>query len=282
MPEWVTALLTHPIIGTMLRLVLLSLMFLFVRRSLQLGVVRVERRIERNVEEADRRGRLNTLLRAGYGAAVVLIGAITLAMILQAVNINIGPMLVSAGVAGLAISLGAQTLIKDYIGGVLILAEDHFRVGDVVEVNTVSGEVVRITLRVTYLRNVEGKLHAVPNGDIRTVTNVTRDWSRAVVDLTLEYGAEAERVQRALAGVSARLQADPALAEVLMGPAEVLSWNNNSDLGVQVRIMVKTLAGKHWLVGRVLRQYALEALEAEGLRPARPVTLRPASSQDGA
>src|SRR5688500_8044450 len=105
MPEWVTALLTHPIIGTMLRLVLLSLMFLFVRRSLQLGVVRVERRIERNVEEADRRGRLNTLLRAGYGAAVVLIGAITLAMILQAVNINIGPMLVSAGVAGLAISL---------------------------------------------------------------------------------------------------------------------------------------------------------------------------------
>ena len=282
MPEWVTALLTHPIIGTMLRLVLLSLMFLFVRRSLQLGVVRVERRIERNVEEADRRGRLNTLLRAGYGAAVVLIGAITLAMILQAVNINIGPMLVSAGVAGLAISLGAQTLIKDYIGGVLILAEDHFRVGDVVEVNTVSGEVVRITLRVTYLRNVEGKLHAVPNGDIRTVTNVTRDWSRAVVDLTLEYGAEAERVQRALAGVSARLQADPALAEVLMGPAEVLSWNNNSDLGVQVRIMVKTLAGKHWLVGRVLRQYALEALEAEGLRPARPVTLRPASPQDGA
>ena len=282
MPEWVTALLTHPIIGTMLRLVLLSLMFLFVRRSLQLGVVRVERRIERNVEEADRRGRLNTLLRAGYGAAVVLIGAITLAMILQAVNINIGPMLVSAGVAGLAISLGAQTLIKDYIGGVLILAEDHFRVGDVVEVNTVSGEVVRITLRVTYLRNVEGKLHAVPNGDIRTVTNVTRDWSRAVVDLTLEYGAAAERVQRALAGVSARLQADPALAEVLMGPAEVLSWNNNSDLGVQVRIMVKTLAGKHWLVGRVLRQYALEALEAEGLRPARPVTLRPASAQDGA
>jgi hypothetical protein len=111
---------------------------------------------------------------------------------------------------------------------------------------------------------------------------VTRDWSRAVVDLTLEYGAEAERVQRALAGVSARLQADPALAEVLMGPAEVLSWNNNSDLGVQVRIMVKTLAGKHWLVGRVLRQYALEALEAEGLRPARPVTLRPASPQDGA
>ena len=273
MPEWVLALAAHPVVGTMLRLVLLSLLFLFLRRTLQLGLLRVERRIERRVEEVDRRSRLNTLLRAGYGAAVVLIGTITLAMILQALGIYIGPLLASAGVVGLAISLGAQTLIKDYIGGVLILAEDHFRVGDVVEVNAVSGEVVRITLRVTYLRNLEGKLHAVPNGDIRTVTNVTRDWSRAVVDLTLEYGADAERVRRAMEAVSARLQADPELQGVLMGPAEVLSWNSNSDLGVQVRVMVKTLAGQHWLVGRVLRQYALEALLAEGLRPARPVTV---------
>ncbi len=273
MPVCVTELLALPVVGTMLRLVLLSLIFLFVRRALQLAVVRTERRIEQRIEEADRRSRLNTLLRAGYGVAVVLIGAITLAMILETLDIYIGPLLASAGVAGLAISLGAQTLIKDYIGGILILAEDHFRVGDVVEVNNVSGEVVRITLRVTYLRNLEGKLHAVPNGDIRVVTNVTRDWSRAVVDVTLEYGADAARVQRALDSVSARLQADPALKDVLMGPAEVQSWNSNSDLGVQVRIMVKTLAGKHWLVGRVLRQYALEALQAEGLRPARPVTV---------
>lgn len=273
MPDLVNTLAAHPVVGTLLRLVLLSLLFLFLRRTLQLGVVRLERRIERNVTESDRRSRLNTLLRAGYGVAVVVIGLLTLTMILQALGINIGPLLASAGVVGLAISLGAQTLIRDYIGGVLILAEDHFRVGDVVEVNNVSGEVVRITLRVTYLRNLEGKLHAVPNGDIRTVTNVTRDWSRAVVDLTLEYGAEAERVKRAMEVVSEKLQADPELKGVLMGPAEVLSWNSNSDLGVQVRVMVKTLAGQHWLVGRVLRQHALEALLAEGLRPARPVAL---------
>ncbi len=275
MPDWVVALLAHPVIGTMLKLVLLSLLFLFLRRALQLSMVRVERRIQRTVEEVDRRSRLNTLLRAAYGAAVVIIGVITLAMGLQAVGIYIGPLLASAGVVGLAISLGAQTLIRDYIGGVLILAEDHFRVGDVVEVNAVSGEVVRITLRVTYLRNLEGKLHAVPNGDIRTVTNVTRDWSRAIVDVDLEQGADSERVKRALAAVSARLQADPALKSVLVGPAEVLSWNSDSDDAVKLRVMVKTLAGQHWLVGRVLRQHAQEALLAEGLR------LAPASSELG-
>ena len=271
MPEWVLALAAHPVVGTMLRLVLLSLLFLFLRRTLQLGLLRVERRIERRVEEVDRRNRLNTLLRAGYGAAVVLIGTITLAMILQTLGIYIGPLLASAGVVGLAISLGAQTLIKDYIGGVLILAEDHFRVGDVVEINAVSGEVVRITLRVTYLRNVEGKRHAVPNGDIRTVTNVTRDSSLTVLDLTLESVTDAERVKRAMAAFSAHIEGDAELQVVLVGPAEVLILNSNSDLVVQVRVMVKTLLGQHGLVGRTLRQYVLEALLAEGLRPVGPV-----------
>lgn len=268
MPSWVAPLLAHPVVGAMLKLVLLSLLFLFVRRALQLGLQRLERRIELTVDELDRRSRLNTLLRACYGMAVVLVGLITLTMILEAVGVYIGPLLASAGVVGLAISLGAQTLIKDYIGGILILAEDNFRVGDVIEVNSVSGEVARITLRVTYLRNLEGKLHAVPNGDIRTVTNLTREWSRAVVDVTLDFGADTARVNRALEAVTARLEADPALKDVLLGSPEVVSWNSHSDLGVQVRLMVKTRPGQHWLVSRVLRRLALEELQAEGLRPA--------------
>lgn len=273
MPDWAAELLALPVVGTMLRLVLLSLLFLIMRRALQLGAQRLERRITGRVDEADRQRRLLTLLRTGYGMAVVIIGMLTLAMILQAVDVNIGPLLASAGVAGLAVSLGAQVLIKDYIGGVLILAEDNFRVGDVIEVNGVSGEVVRITLRMTYLRDLEGKLHAVPNGDIRLVTNLTREWARAVVDLTLAYGADSARVNRAMEDVTARLQEDPAVKDALLGPAEVLSWNNHSDLGVQVRVMVKTRPGQNWLVSRVVRQLALEALAAEGLRPARPVTV---------
>jgi moderate conductance mechanosensitive channel len=273
MPPWLEALLGHPIVGTLLKLVLLAVVFLFVRRALQLGLARLQGRLERQVPEADRRGRLTTLLFAGYGVVVVLVGALTLAMLLEAVGVNIGPLLASAGVAGLAVSLGAQTLIRDYIGGVLILVEDNFRVGDVIEVNTLSGEVTRITLRTTYLRNLEGKLHVVPNGDIRTVTNLTRDWSRAVVDVTLDYGADTARINHAMEAVTLRLKDDPDLKDALMGPAEVLSWNNHTELGVQVRVMVKTLAGQNWRVGRALRQMVLEALQAEGLRPARPVTI---------
>lgn len=269
MPAWLLDLFAHPILGAMLRLVLLALVFLFVRRALQLAAQRIEARLHQMVPEPDRRGRLTTLLHAGYGVAVVLVGALTLTMFLQAVGVNIGPLLASAGVAGLAVSLGAQTLIRDYIGGILILVEDHFRVGDVIEVNAVAGEVARITLRVTYLRNLEGKLHAVPNGDIRTVTNLTRDWARAVVDVTLDFAADPARVNRAMAAVTERLRADPQVADALLGPAEVLTWNNLSDVGVQVRVMVKTQAGQNWTVGRVLRQYTVEALEAEGLRPGR-------------
>jgi small conductance mechanosensitive channel len=273
MPEWVTTLLGHPIVGAMLRLVLLALVFLFARRALQIALKRLEVRLERVVDEPDRRMRLSTLLHAAYGVAVILVGVITLAMFLEAVGVYIGPLLASAGIAGLAISLGAQTLIKDYIGGILILIEDHFRVGDVIEVNAVAGEVTRITLRVTYLRNLEGKLHAVPNGDIRTVTNLTREWSRGVVDLTVEFGTPAQALNQALAAVTARLQSDPGLKDALLGPPEVFRWNSHTDLGVQVRIMVKTLPGQHWQVGRVLRQLALEELQQAGIRPARPVTI---------
>lgn len=269
MPDWVISLLGHPIVGGMLRMVLLALVFLFIRRALQLAVRRVDGRIDRQVDEPNRRARLKTLLLAGYGVSVVIIGLITLTMFLEAVGVNIAPVLASAGVAGLAISLGAQTLIRDYIGGILILAEDNFRVGDLIEVNAVTGEVTRITLRTTYLRNVEGKLHAVPNGDIRTVSNLTREWARAVVDVTLDYGADPVRVARALETVTARLQADATVKEVLLGPAEVLGWNSQNELGVQLRVMVKTQAGKNALVNRVLRQLVLEALWAEGLRPTR-------------
>jgi moderate conductance mechanosensitive channel len=269
MPEWLTELAAHPTLGALLRLVLLALIFLFVRRALQLGLARIEARLERTVDELDRRRRLSTLLHAGYGVTVVLIGAITLGMFLAALGVNIGPLLASAGVAGLAVSLGAQTLIRDYIGGILILVEDNFRVGDTIEVHGVSGEVARITLRVTHLRNLEGKLHVIPNGDIRTVTNLTREWARAVVDITLDFGADMARVNRALEAVTARLQADPAAKDHLLGPAEVLGWNSHSEFGVQLRVMVKTEPGQNLRVSRVLRQHVFEALQAEGLRPAR-------------
>jgi len=198
---------------------------------------------------------------------------------LPLVGLNIGPVLASAGVVGLAISLGASTLIRDYLGGLFILAEDQFRVGDVIEVAGVSGEVVRMTLRVTYLRDVFGKLHTVPNGDIRIISNLTREWARAVVDLNLEYGVDMAQATEALNAAMRDLQADETVKDHLLGEPVIASWNNLTEWAVQVRLMVRTLPGKQWAVAQALRRHAMQALAGAGIRVALPPA---AASRGGA
>ena len=171
-----------------------------------------------------------------------------------------------------AVSLGATTMIQDYIGGMMILSEDQFRMGDVVEIGGVAGEVVRMTMRATYVRDAAGKLYTVPNGSIRVISNVTRDWARAVVDLTLDYAADPDKLDAAMQVVTARLKAEPSISGWLLGEPEAITWSNLTEWGVQVRLMAKTLPGKQWAVSRWLRRFAVEALQEQGLRMAFPVT----------
>ena len=267
------SVLSVPILGGGLKLLLLVVLLLLFRRGLDLAVRAIERRLEGQAVDIDRRRRLDTLLRAGAGVATVVALVIVVSMALDLFGLNVVPLLASAGVAGLAISLGAQTMIRDYFGGVVILAEDQFRVGDVVEIGVVAGEVVRMTLRATYLRDAQGKLYTMPNGDIRIISNVTRDWSRALVDLTLRYDTDFAKVDQALKSLAERMKADPRVASYLIGDPETLTWNSLTEWGVQVRVMTKTLPGKQWVVGRALRRYAVEALQAEGLQIVRSLSL---------
>jgi small conductance mechanosensitive channel len=145
-------------------------------------------------------------------------------------------------------------------------------VGDVVEIGGVAGEVVRMTLRATYLRDATGKLYTVPNGTVRLISNVTRDWARAVVDVTLDYAADPAKLDAAMQSVAARLKAEPSIAGFVMGEPEAITWSNLTEWGMQVRLMAKTLPGKQWAVSRWLRRYAVEALQEQGLRMAFPVT----------
>jgi small conductance mechanosensitive channel len=265
MPSWLNTLLALPALGTALRVLLLALLFLLVRHALRVAERRLLARLQRAVDDPDRLGRLQTLLRVGYGTSLVVLALVVGTMLLTLLGVNIGPVIASAGVAGLAISLGAQTLIRDYLGGILMLVEDQFRVGDIIEVNGISGEVVRMTLRATYLRNVEGKLHTVPNGDIRMLANVTRDWSRAVVDLDLALGTDLGRANQALQAALARLRADPIVGPQLLDMPAVDNWTSVTEKTVQVRILAKTLPGKQWDVARALRREAVQALQAAGV-----------------
>jgi small conductance mechanosensitive channel len=215
--------------------------------------------------ESDRRARLRTLISATKNTLRITILALAAMGIMAGFGIDFGPILAAAGIAGLAISLGAQTIIKDFLGGMIILLEDQYRVGDTISTNGVDGTVERITLRRTNLRTANGALFVVPNGDIRTVGNSTRDWSRAVVDLTLAYEGDITKAVAALEEVVAAATEDPAIKPFLLEPPEILGWNQANDLGVRVRLQAKVRPGQQWAVSRHLRRLALDVLHRDGV-----------------
>jgi small-conductance mechanosensitive channel len=212
-----------------------------------------------------RRQQMVTLVQILRWGAHVLIVASALLMLLSTFGVDITPLLASVGVAGLAVSLGAQSLIKDLIGGVLILVENQYAVGDTIQVGTVSGNVERITLRATYVRAIDGYLHVVPNGEVRIVANQTKEWSRALVDVGVAYEEDLDRALRVLAETAEAFAQDPDIGPQLLEPPQVLGPLSLGDWAITVRVMVKTQPGKHWGVARELRKRLLAACEREGI-----------------
>ena len=227
-----------------------------------------------------RRRQLQTLVQVTRWTAHVLLISISLLMLLSNF-VDITPLLASAGVAGLALSLGAQSLIKDFISGFLILLEGQYTVGDVIKVGDVSGSVERLTLRTTHVRDVNGSLHFIPNGEVRIVSNVTRDWSRALVDIGVAYEEDLDRVLAVLNATVDAFAADPDVAPQLMERPQVLGPLTLGDWAVTVRVMVKTLPGKQWGVAVDLRKRILGVCEREGITlpyPRQEILLRSAET----
>lgn len=212
-----------------------------------------------------RQRQIVTLVQIVRWVAYLFIVVSGFLMLLSTLGIDIAPLLASAGIAGLAISLGAQSLIKDAISGLLILAENQYAVGDFIEVGSVSGEVEQITLRTTQLRAPGGDLIIVPNGEVRVVANQTRDWSRALVDLGVAYEADLDRALSVLEESAAAFSGDASLGLFLLGSPQVIGPLALGDSAVTVRVMVKTQPGKQWQVARELRKFLLAACEREGI-----------------
>jgi small conductance mechanosensitive channel len=225
--------------------------------------------------EADRRARMRTVISASKNTLRIGILALAMMAILASFGFDFGPILAAAGIAGLAISLGAQTLIKDFFGGLIILLEDQYRVGDSISVNGVDGSVERITLRRTNVRTGDGTLFVVPNGDIRTVGNNTRDWSRATVELNLAYDGDIPKAVTALNEAMRQAAEDPIIKPALLETPEILGWNQTNDLGVRVRLQAKVKPGEQWATARHLRRLALDALHEAGIPIAQPYPTMP-------
>jgi small conductance mechanosensitive channel len=221
-------------------------------------------------EEQRRSLRARTLSSALKGLFTGILLVIGLIGALSILKIPTRPVLAGSAIIGLAISFGSQNLIKDLVNGCLILLEDQFAIGDVIDLGRFSGVVEDLNLRVTQLRNGEGRLIIIPNSAITEVQNLTRLWSQ--VDFSIEVAYENDPVQvfAVMHKIAQSLYDDPPWRDVLPSPPQVLGLENLSPTGMEVRVLLRTLPGKQWVVGREFRLRVRQGLEQEGIELSKP------------
>ena len=228
----------------------------------------IARRIEISVDDHDdsvttlreRRGQTIAQLLRSVGRVVIITMAILLTF---NVFINIAPILAGAGILGLAISFGAQSLVRDIISGFFILLENQFAVGDVIDAAGKNGVVERMTMRVVVLRDIEGTMHVIPNGEIKVVSNKTRGWARAVVDITVPNTEDVDRILQVVKDEADQFSKDPVWSLQLDGPVEVLGVEELRDNSLVIRSLLKTQPGSQWSVAREFRRRLRKRFDRE-------------------
>jgi small conductance mechanosensitive channel len=193
-------------------------------------------------------------------------------MILDEVGIAIGPVLAGFGIAGVAIGFGAQYLIRDLIAGIFIVLENQYRVGDVVNIADIGGLVEEITLRKTVLRDLDGVVHHIPNGEIRTASNLTRHFSRVNLNVSVAYGTDLDHAISVINRVGKELAQDEKLGKVIKSPPQVLRVDNLGDSGIDIKILGDVKPGEQWTVMGELRLRLKKAFDAEGIEIPWPHT----------
>ncbi|MBP1607331.1 MAG: ykuT [Acidobacteria bacterium] len=215
------------------------------------------------IERAKRVHTIGGLLKNIFG---IVAGGAALLMILHELGIDITPLLTGAGIVGLAVGFGAQTLVKDVISGFFMLMEDQVRVGDAAVINGQGGAVEAITLRTIVLRDVEGTVHVFPNGSITSLANKSKDFSYAVLDLSVAYKEDTDRVAEVLTRVADGLRADPEYAPHILEPLEVLGVDGFLESSVTLKVRIKTVPQSQWKVAREFRRRIKKAFDAEGIQ----------------
>jgi small-conductance mechanosensitive channel len=223
--------------------------------------------------------RAATLTHALSTAVIVVIWTIAFLLILGTLHVELAPFLASAGVAGVALGFGAQSIVKDTLSGFFILLENQFGVGDVIEVQTtaspISGKVEDLSLRVTTLRAFDGTLHVVPNGNIQVVSNKSRGWARAIVDVRVAYGEDVDKVREVLEELFEEIRQDAAFKDWIMEGPSILGVESLADYALVVRVVADTRPSKRWDAERRLRERITRRLSERGIRVPFPPTMSP-------
>jgi small-conductance mechanosensitive channel len=252
-------------------LIILLVAFLFVRllRTITRRIIAFsEKRSPGGVMQAQQVRTLVGVIRS-VGVFLIVFFA-GMAALKDAFNINIEPLLASAGIAGLAIGFGAQTLVKDVINGFFILVENQFQVGETIRVAGVAGKVEEITMRRTVLRDADGTIHVVPNGSIQIVSNLTRDWSQVTLHVSVDYNENSDRVIELLKAVARDTYNDPVFAADLVGEPQVPGIERVRGLEVDYLLLAKVRPGRQYDVGRELRRRIKACFEENKIKAGVP------------
>ena len=265
--------------GSGLRIVLIGGLAYALIRAVTLLVARFEHEVNRGttldaLERAKRGRTLGSMIR---NVACVTIGSVATLMILNELGANIGPVLAGAGIVGLAVGFGAQTLVRDIISGFFLILEDQVRVGDVAAINGQGGFVEAINLRTIVLRDFDGTVHTFPNGGITTLANRSKDFSFYVIDLAIPYHEDPDGVIALIHEVGAELQKDDQFGPLILAPVEVVGVDGFTDWAVMLKLRIKTMPLKQWEVGRELRKRILKTLSAHGIEHPFPAPASVAS-----
>jgi small conductance mechanosensitive channel len=209
--------------------------------------------------------RVETIARLIIRTAAVVIGLVVVLMALSQLGIDIGPAIAGVGVAGVAISLGTQTFVRDLVAGMFILAENQFSRGDIVRIGGAEGVVEEFGLRRTVLRDIEGTVHHVPNGQITVASNLTRVWSRVNLDVAVARDADLEQALRLLDEIGTTMAADPEWHDRILEPPAVLRVENIGETAVTLKVLGMVRAAEQWSVAGEFRRRTVAAFDEAGI-----------------
>lgn len=279
------------LLGTPLRIVLILVISLIVVTVLRRIIHRVENRVADGSFPA--RGPVSRLARSDVIRAVataspaavarraqrartlgsvlrstvsLLVGGVAVLMVLSEVGVNVAPLLASAGVMGVALGFGAQSLVKDFLSGLFMMVEDQYGVGDVVDLGEASGTVEAVGLRVTRIRSLDGTVWYVRNGEVLRVGNMTQGWSRAVIDLRVDAQTDLAAAEEIVRRVAATFAADEQWAPFLIDEPSYTGIEEIGGEAVKLRLLVKTQPSQQWAVAREVRRRLKTELDAAGLQ----------------
>jgi small conductance mechanosensitive channel len=247
------------------RIFAILLIALVLQRLVTFFVNRMRHLADRQVGNGQRASQLRTIAAILRATSYSLIGFIVLLHILSVFNINLTPLLASAGVVGVGIGLGAQSIFKDMLNGIFILVEDQYNVGEVVRVAGLAGTVEDLTLRLTRLRDGDGTLHIIPNSQIATVSNLSRDYSIASLPVSVDATADPDRVMDLLRRLAAEVRSDPAFREVVIADPDILGVDKINGREIVYPVNLRVRANQRDGVLRELRKRIIKTFEREGI-----------------